>query len=498
MSRFLAITIVFISLTYGVLGQNTYNKVIGYDSLTSYAPKVVKTASGHLISSLVSNYSTDEDFIGVFTINNTGKVLGKKIQTLTLNQIPRNGRNLTMSNGNVADYRTVQQYDTTLKNYRAWTELYMFNQLGDTLWTKSFFDSSKHVVARTLIETPDSGLFLIGDERITLTNHNPLIIRVDKYGNEVSRRTNTTVGNTALFSVIKHPNGKYYGGGYSASGNYADAFVTEMDTNMQPIWSKYYTSRLGHAALLCLLKDGNMVFGTDTLVEERGSSRIKYMRKQLFKIDTNGVVIWRKVHDELGESNYYRQGVEAKNGDLLFIGRRQPQEGIHYTLTRLKANGDTIWMHQYAYEDIETVNYMYDMVAMDDGGVLMVGDVIPNDKRYQHIWLLRVDSNGCYDNNCAQSLVYDMRLSVTEKNQLNKAVSIYPNPSKGNQFLSIKGLNHQIKYGAVLTDISGKVVHKAALLNSNKLHLPKLPEGVYAVRIFNGSELFAIKKLVIE
>ena len=498
MSRFLAITIVFISLTYGVLGQNTYSKVIGFDELSAYAPVVVKTDTGLLAACGLTDFSSGQRSLGLLAFDVQGNVLRKTSRIPKINQIPRYGRNLRMRNGDVADYRTVQQYDTVLKDFRAWTELYMFNQLGDTLWTKSCFDSSKHVIARTLIETPDSGLFLICDERITLSNHNPLIIRVDKNGNEITRRSNNTVGNTALFSVMKHPNGKYYGGGYSGDGNYADAYVTEMDSNMKPIWSKYYPSRSGSAAILTLTNDGNIVFGTDTLVEERGTSRIRYFKKQLFKIDTNGVALWRKVHDELGEGNYYRQGAEAKNGDLLFIGRRQPQEGIHYTLTRLKANGDTIWMHQYAYEDIETVNYLYDMVAMEDGGVLMVGDVIPNDKRYQHIWLLRVDSNGCYDNNCAQSLVYDMRLSVTEKNQLSKSVSIYPNPNKSNQGLAIKGINHQIKYDVVLTDINGKVVYKAALLNSTKLHLPKLPEGVYAVRIFNGNELFAIKKLVIE
>ncbi|MFT6441981.1 MAG: hypothetical protein ACJASM_001521 [Salibacteraceae bacterium] len=80
--------------------------------------------------------------------------------------------------------------------------------MGDTLWTVQYLDSNKMVAARTLIETPDSGFFLIGDETKSLTNRDPIVFRVDKKGKLLSSHSIAHRGVGVIFSVVKHSNGK--------------------------------------------------------------------------------------------------------------------------------------------------------------------------------------------------------------------------------------------------------------------------------------------------
>jgi|TARA_B110001469_G_C9634663_1_gene317963 hypothetical protein len=474
--------------------QNTFSKVVGFENSLDHGTILVNTPKGFLATCGSVDLSSNIYYLGTIALDKNGKEIRKNRLSFGEHKIVRYGRSLALRNGNVADFRTLQQYDTTKKDFTTWVALIMLNDLGDTLWTRQFLDSSLHVVARTLIEAPDSGLFLIGDETKSITNHDPLVIRVDKNGNEVSRHSNLTSGITALFSVVKHPNGKYYGSGYGGSGSYADAFVTEMDSSMKPVWSRYYTAKVGHAAILTILQDGNLVFGTDTLVEEWGSSKLKLMRKQIFKIDTNGLIIWRKIHDEIGESNYYNKVVERKNNELFVVGRRQPQEGIHHTLTKLTAEGDTIWMHQYAYESLDDVNYISDMLATEDGGVLMVGDVTP-DGGYQDVWLLKVDSNGCVNNDCAKTLVYGQILSTSE-NASESKISIYPNPSS-NGILKIRGLSSDLEYEFILSSLDGKILKIISQFGGQPFLLKNISSGVYLLIIKLENEIISQQKVVI-
>jgi hypothetical protein len=103
---------------------------------------------------------------------------------------------------------------------------------------------------------------------------------------------------------------------------------------MKPIWTKYYPSGVGHAAFISVVKDGNLIFGSDTLIERLAGTLYK-SRKQLFKIDTNGSILWRKIHDEIGGGNHYGILIEDKKHEIFALGRREPLFGIHFTLTKL-------------------------------------------------------------------------------------------------------------------------------------------------------------------
>ncbi len=496
MNKIFALVLLLQLFYFGATGQTTLNKVIDINGNADFGAAVVKTSSGFLINCAVGDFTTNKDYAGVIVLDNEGKLIKKHSFSFGENTILSNGRSLKLRNNNIAYYNTLQQYDTVKKDFTTWTALTLFDELGDTLWTKQYLDSSKHVSACTLIETPDSGIYLIGNEKKGATYNDPLITKVDTNGVVTSQHSILTPANTAIYSIVKHPNGKYYGGGYTTANNSNDPYVTELDTNMRPIWSKQYKSGVGKGAELFITEDRNLVFGTDTLIREH-SPGLYWSRKQIFKIDTTGKVIWRKVHGETGEGDQYATIVGNSKNEIFALGRREPLEGIHYTLTKLSSEGDTIWMHQYAYEDIEGTNYLWDMVATDDGGVLMVGDVTPLASRYQDVWLVKTDSNGCVNNDCVKTLVYGKLVGQNEPFSTKNEISLYPNPTKGNK-LWINGLDKEAHYQFAVTSISGKVVLKGKLDATGPLNISSLQTGNYLITVFEGSTVVTTKKLIVQ
>ncbi len=487
---FASILLLFASLLHA---QTTFNKVIGLDTNSEFGSIVVKTDTGFLVTYGDKDQTLKTYCMGVLALNKKGTVLKKSRYCYGENKIVRYGRSLTLSNGNVAHYGTLQQYDTVKKDFTTWTALTMFTPMGDTLWTKQYLDSNRHVVARSLAETNDSGLWLIGDETINSSNRDPLIYKVDGFGNLISSHTLPHIGVGAIYSVVEHANGKYYVGGNAGDRQVPKIYIAELDSNMQATWIKYYPSGVGHAAFVAPSKDGSIIFGSDTLTSGHPSS-IYTSRKQIFKIDTNGNIIWRKIHDEPGEANYYDKIIENSSGHLYVNGRKKPQEGIHYTLTKLTPDGDTIWMHRYAYENIEVINYLWDMVATEDGGVLMVGDVRPNGSRYQDVWLVKVDSNGCINNDCEKTLVYDMRVSVKESSNDIDNLSVFPNPSSG--VFEINGLMPTEEYRFTIIDNLGQLILEESLVG-NEIHAEQLTSGVYFLNVFENESLITTQKLII-
>jgi hypothetical protein len=151
-------------------------------------------------------------------------------------------------------------------------------------------------------------------------------------------------------------------------------------------------------------------------------------------------------------------------------------------------------MHQYAFEDIEGTNYSWDMVATDDGGVLMVGDVTPNSNNYQDVWLVKVDSNGCIQNDCEKTLVYDVSASVEEPNVIEVPITFYLNPNTGS--FEIHGLAANSEYNYKVSNLKGQLV-AAGNAASTTLVLEDLNAGVYFLSIFQSGERLTTQKLVI-
>jgi hypothetical protein len=122
--------------------------------------------------------------------------------------------------------------------------------------------------------------------------------------------------------------------------------------------------------------------------------------------------------------------MELPDSSIIAIGRRMVPNNVKIMglMVKTDKNGDSLWVNTYEHDPNGQYNqnYLWDVVPMDDGGFLAVGEVIgvpPSVPYRQDTWVIRVDSNGCILSICTVSV---------PKLQEATAFKLYPNPTTGN------------------------------------------------------------------
>ncbi|MBD2769687.1 T9SS type A sorting domain-containing protein [Hymenobacter sp. BT664] len=82
---------------------------------------------------------------------------------------------------------------------------------------------------------------------------------------------------------------------------------------------------------------------------------------------------------------------------------------------------------------------------------------------------------------------------------LERAVSVYPNPSSGVFSVDVRGANASNGLQVEVTNLLGQRVHTATVRDNmnNKLDLSHLADGVYSLKVQNGNE-FSIRQVSVE
>ena len=420
------------------------------------------------------------EFITI-TTDKEGRLNSKKRYSFGDTVFVRSGQSIKISNGKIADVRTLQEYDAIVGNYRTWPMLSVFSQVGDTIWTKQFIDTSIFWMgAQSIIQTSDSGFVLVCDKKVSASNRNPVLIRTDKNGNELFRKEINTTGIDVVYSVLEHPNKDIYlsGGGNGNGSIWGDPFMLRVDEYFNKSFFKYYPKGGGAAAILTLLRDSNILLVGDTGISSSSS------RYRSWKVNPSGSVVWDKSYSSVKESALNRKSVELKSGELLILGGYFEGSAAVRTLSKLTPEGDTIWMNQYYYESPNDQNYLWDFIATSDGGFLLAGDVFPQSSATQDLWLLKVDSNGC-NNPACDSRVYDIRLGIDYRPQINTEFNIYPNPVV-NELNVVQQTEDETKWQYQLLNLNGQIMQNGEMVQSKTLNVGGLPNGSYVLQLQHG------------
>ncbi|GGF17854.1 T9SS-dependent choice-of-anchor J family protein [Hymenobacter cavernae] len=89
---------------------------------------------------------------------------------------------------------------------------------------------------------------------------------------------------------------------------------------------------------------------------------------------------------------------------------------------------------------------------------------------------------------------------ATNSPELSRAISVYPNPSKGLFSLDVHATGAKGALQVEVTNLLGQMVHTASVLNNRDqqpLDLSKLAAGIYQLKVKNGDE-YTMRKLIIE
>ncbi|WP_276365358.1 gliding motility-associated C-terminal domain-containing protein [Chryseolinea sp. H1M3-3] len=196
-------------------------------------------------------------------------------------------------------------------------------------------------------------------------------------------------------------------GGYIVIGNeYSwltdneNVLVFKIDSNGNEIWRKVFDwAHQDHPTDMIETQDGNYIF----MCYE---SDFEYVDHRIVKINKGGGIIWEKMLRRSVEG-YPRTMVEIPSGGYMITGFSiEPSNNPPYPLYqlyfwRLSSDVEVLWQKKYSLSPIESTGW--DIINAEDGNFITVGQVIVNENEHFddgnfNIFLLKMDSLGCHMN----------------------------------------------------------------------------------------------------
>lgn len=273
-----------------------------------------------------------------------------------------------------------------------------FTSTGDTVWTKSFADTSSIIngllTAKAAIQTADSG-FLVASELYS-AGRRIYIIRTNKSGDTLWTRRAENAGN--MGSVIQAADGNFmvYGSLISSIDSTRQLMLMKMDDNGNVLWIKNYINSLPSinqfAYSIAETNDGGFV-----LTGLTGYVGCSSCSNLIIKTDSTGDFQWGKIFSETPIS-YMGDPVSvciAVDGSIIVAGNTNGFGANKYTMFLMKLNlaGDTIWTKRF---EAAMDAWCSKIRRTANGGFIMTGRVITAVNTNSKLFIMKFDSAGQY------------------------------------------------------------------------------------------------------
>ena len=268
--------------------------------------------------------------------------------------------------------------------------LVKLNALGETLWTRTFGDSSPNV-GYSIVQTADSGYVIAGYSYTSAQNVNDaLLIKTDRSGNP---QWSKTYGDTLYewaSSVRQTPDGGYVFTGYKGSRrtDTRQVYVVKTNTTGDTEWTRTYGGASEDRGFCVeLTGDGGYVVAGITLSYGAGSRDF-----YLLRMSSVGDTIWTRTFGASGNDEAYSVKRTSDNG-FLVVGYTVPPDSSYMDvyLVKVNASGDTGWTRTYNHSPGDDVGYSVQTTS--DGGIVIAGYTYS--AAWNHdVYLLKTDANG--------------------------------------------------------------------------------------------------------
>ncbi len=393
-------------------------------------------------------------------------------------------------------------------------QLFKFNEIFDTIWTKKYFIDTNWVSPRGMCPTGDGGFMIVGETELksdsTLGNgqNYGLMLKVDSLGNyQWFKSFGTDDSDDSFWKVVQTHDGGYLVAGATASwqeslllGDRGDWYVVKTDNQGNEEWSRRYGSPQydDDRPSTILMSSDTSYYITGAWTYGRNSTGSnKYYEPFIVKLDKNFDEVYQLKYDNhTYYQSYIMAATETADHNIAYLGVRSDDGTNWYwprgTLHKITPEGEILWQRQYvAGNDTTNDRHMTATIKQtNDGGFIFGGwNVSSAQTPNQQMWLVKTDSLGC-DGTDWWPCGAQVQINPTVANSDFK---MYPNPSKNILFLEI--MNDEFKIlNAEIYELTGKLVKSFPLEETEKgLNISSLPKGLYFVKLGEQTQ-----KLVVE
>jgi hypothetical protein len=218
------------------------------------------------------------------------------------------------------------------------------------------------------------------------------------------------------------------------------------------------------------------------------------------KLSTSGNTVWEKTYPAGFTSRAFARPIVSNDGTVVLSG------GIEYDTFfaplyvrtwKIDSNGDMLWERVH-YNNPTGDNYIYHQTSAYDGGIIGVGFSHAPGETFQDAWVLKLDSEGCLEENCLVAT----EEPEEEPEQDDGGLTFAPNP--GSDFVTVTYTLHSTGREAIFTlsDMYGRRVlvqsiPADATTGQFGINLHDLPVGVYVGAISVNGQRQSVSRLTV-
>ena len=384
--------------------------------------------------------------------------------------------------------------------------LVKFNEIGDSLYQKTYGTGIFSDVPKKLIQTQDKGFFISGfTENTGNDKEDAYLVKTDSLGNlEWQKSYGHLERQEGADQAVQTEDGGYLvlGEKLATAGLLRDVWLFKIDSLGNLLWEKFYSSQhYQDGKEMIEVSDGYIIVGTSI----ENTSGIVRTDGYLLKVNNQGERLWEKTYTGsifgIELSDQFRAVKELDDESLVVVGSSENENEFGFfmgLIMKLTAEGDTIWTKTYT-NNLDFDHYFWDFEVLEDSGFAICGWGYGIESGTQDGWILKVDSlgNTCQPANCDSIFTTSIHYEVTT----HYPTSFYPNPAQNRVTFQ-----HRLPKGkeAVLEvyDLRGQLVKRCALRYKSEreevLDIEDWASGLYLYQVSIEGREVSSGKLVVE
>ncbi len=399
--------------------------------------------------------------------------------------------------------------------YTSRGNLWRFTPQGDTLWMRTYTDTSGlGMLPRGGCRMADGGFALVGEYGVTNPSaanaRDIFLLRTDSLGREQWRRTYHQGYLDIAWYALATPDGGVLlsGGTYPfTTGNtiQADGLIIKVDALGQDQWRTVFGgSWFDVSGPTLLTPDGGYVVSGCTSDTVDRYQLYCEPRPTLFWFDSVGSLLRERAYGPARQATGTYRLLALPDGGYLLGGQSSdttnPRQAGNLVaegfLLRVCADGDSVWYRSYKkLTGGFSHNYLRDVKRTADGGFVGSGFVTPRrpDTGTTDAWVFKTDADGHLQAGGAPSSVVCRPVGLAPATETG-AVNLWPNPAPDGRYqLTVE----QPGAHGVVTDALGRVVWQGLLSSTETVvDLSHQPVGLYVLRLTWPTGQSVTKKLV--
>ena len=340
---------------------------------------------------------------------------------------------------------------------------------GNILWEKTFGGSGVDT-AESVCTTQNGDILVCGyTESFGNGESDIYVVKTDSDGEVLWEKTFGGAGPETGDCIVPDVNNNFLIAG--STGSYTsnrDAFLVQIDSEGELIWSDYYGDEGGEegydrATSVCLLSDGGYALAGESNGDD-------FCGAFLVKADSLGNEIFVNCYGD-GFYDYGRDVIESEDGGIIICGSTKSYPNCENDIYLFKTtpDGQLVWEKTFGTEGKS--EWGEAICRTSDGNYVILGQTESYGSGGFDVWLIKTD---------------DPLQGVSEDEFAPINFAISPNPTGSNIYIS------STLSGTCLLeiyDISGRLVKETYITPDNgAINIDKLSKGMFTARISTADQ----------